>query len=171
MSFELRPYQSDAIRLSCERVAEGHRPIICAPTGSGKTVIAAHLADESIKAGKHVLWMTGREEILRQTYKTFAEVCGLDKVAVLMRDLQPWWSGAPVTVASWDTLKARWNKADFWRIRADVVLVDECHLSLSKVMSETIMPHYKEKTVIGLTATPARKSGKGLGSYFTRIVQ
>lgn len=171
MSFELRPYQSEAIDLANQRVSEGHRPIICAPTGSGKTVIAGHMARAAIDASKRVLWMTGREEILRQTFGTFTDIIGNDKVGILMRDEKPWWFYPPVTVASWDTLKARWNKADFWRIPADLILVDEAHLSLSKVMSETVMPHYQSKTVIGLTATPARRSGKGLGSYFTRIIQ
>lgn len=169
--FELRPYQSEAIDRAMTRVAEGHRPIICAATGSGKTVIAGHIARDAMQAGKRVLWMTGREEILRQTYKTFVELCGVDKVGVLMRDEGPWWMYPPVTVASWDTLKSRWNRSDIWHIPADVVLVDECHLSLSAVMAGTIMPHYASKTVIGLTATPSRKSGRGLGSYYTRIIQ
>lgn len=171
MSFELRPYQAEAIATTMQRVGEGHRPIVCAATGSGKTVIAGHIANEAANAGKHVLWMTGREEILKQTYKTFCEICGIGRIGVLMRDLGPWWSYPEITVASWDTLKARWNKADIWHIPADVILVDEAHLSLSKVMAETIMPYYQEKTVIGLTATPARRSGRGLGSYFTRIIQ
>jgi DNA repair protein RadD len=169
--FELRTYQRQAIDLAYQRVGEGHRPIICAPTGSGKTVIAGHIAREAMAQNKRVLWMTGREEILKQTFSTFNEICGRGSVGILMCDERPWWFYPPVTVASWDTLKARWDKADVWRIPADVVLIDECHLSLSEKMSQTIMPHYQAKTVIGLTATPARRSGRGLGSYFTRIVQ
>lgn len=138
---------------------------------SGKTVIAGHIAREAIEQGKRVLWMTGREEILRQTFTTFNEICGRGNVGILMRQERPWWFYPPVTVASWDTLKARWNKSDVWHIPADLVLVDECHLALSEVMSRTIMPHYRERTVIGLTATPARRSGRGLGQYFTRIIQ
>ena len=171
MSFDLRPYQRQAIDLAYQRVSEGHRPIICAPTGSGKTVIAGHMANEAIESGKRVLWMTGREEILKQTFATFNDICGPGKVGILMRDEKPWWFYPPVTVASWDTLKARWGKSEVWQIPADVVLVDECHLSLSEKMSQTIMPHYQDKTVVGLTATPARRSGRGLGAYYTRIVQ
>lgn len=171
MSFDLRPYQRQAIDLAYQRVAEGHRPIICAATGSGKTVIAGHMAREAMDAGKRVLWITGREEILRQTFATFNEVCGRGKVGILMRNEKPWWFYPPVTVASWDTLKARWDRSEVWRIPADVLLVDEAHLSLSEKMSVTVMPHYKDKTVVGLTATPARRSGRGLGDYFTRIIQ
>lgn len=171
MSFELRPYQRQAIDLAYQRLGEGLRPIICAPTGSGKTVIAGHVAKEAIDASKSVLWMTGREEILRQTFTTFNDICGKGNVGILMGKERPWWFYPKITVASWDTLKARWDKADTWHVPADVVLIDECHLALSEKMSETILPHYAGKTVIGLTATPARKSGRGLGSYFTRIIQ
>lgn len=171
MTFELRDYQSDAIERTYQRCAEGHRPIICAATGSGKTVIAGHIAKQQMDAGKRVLWMTGREEILKQTFATFTEICGPGNIGVLMRDERPWWFYPPITVASWDTLKSRWNKADLWKIPADVVLVDEAHLSLSPVMAQTIMPHYQSKMVVGLTATPARRTGRGLGSYYTRIIQ
>lgn len=169
--FELRDYQSEAIATAMQRVSEGHRPIVCAATGAGKTVIAGHIANEAMQKNQRVLWMTGREEILKQTFKTFTQICGVGKIGVLMRDEGPWWCYPPITVASWDTLKSRWKKSDIWHIPADVVLVDEAHLSLSPVMAETIMPHYQDKTVIGFTATPARRTGRGLGSYFTRIIQ
>ena len=171
MSFDLRHYQRQAIDLANQRIAEGHKPIICAACGAGKTVIAGHIAREAMEVGKPVLWMTGREEILKQTLTTFNDICGIGNVGILMRREEPWWFYPRVTVASWDTLKARWGKSDIWKVPAEVVLVDEAHLSLSEKMSETIMPYYADKTVIGLTATPARRTGKGLGSYFTRIIQ
>ena len=174
MKFELYPFQADALAKVNERLAEGHRPIVCAPTGSGKTVIAAKLAQEAMERGLRVLWMTGREEIIRQAYATFSDVCGVENVGVLcagLGDEAPWWFYPKVSLASWDTLKARWFKDDAWKIPADVVMYDEAHLSLSKRMSETIIPHYEERKVIGFTATPARKSGKGLGAHYTRIIQ
>ncbi len=169
--FELRQYQTDAIEKTHERVSQGHRPIVCAPCGSGKTVIAASIAKEALDRHERVLWITGREEILKQAFATFADICGHRNVGILMRQEKLWWFYPKVTVASWDTLKARWKRSDVWQIPADVFLVDEAHLSLSKVMMETIMPHYQDKTVIGFTATPARKTGKGLGAYYTRIIQ
>lgn len=169
--FELRDYQAEAITMTRARLAEGHRPIICAPTGSGKTVIAGHLAREANEQSQRVLFMSGRQEILRQTFDTFQSICGGDKVGFLMGNFPGWWFYPPITVASWDTLKSRWDKDDGWKIPAELVLVDECHLALSDRMSKTIMPHYAPQTVIGFTATPARRSGKGLGDYFTRIIQ
>lgn len=172
--FELRDYQSEAIEKAYERIGQGHRPIVCAPTGSGKTVIAAAMARDAIEQGKRVLWMTGREEIIRQAYRTFSELCGIQKVGVLCAGLAkevPWWFYPPVTLASWDTLKARWDKSPMWRIPADRVLIDEAHLSLSPKMAASILPFYAEREVIGFTATPARRSGRGLGTFYTRIIQ
>lgn len=172
--FTLYDFQYEALMTAYQRIGEGHRPIICAPTGSGKTVIAGEIARRAMDDGNRVLWMTGREEIIRQAYSTFSDMCGVRNVGVLCAGLAneaPWWHYPPVTVASWDTLKARWHKSDSWHIPADVVMFDEAHLSLSKKMLETVIPHYKDRTCIGFTATPARKSGRGLGAFYTRIIQ
>jgi DNA repair protein RadD len=169
--YELRDYQQDAIALTHQRLAEGFRPIVCAPTGSGKTIIAGHIAAHAMAQGKRVLFMSGRREILRQTFGVFEEICGHGNIGILMAGEGPWWSYPPVTVASWDTLKARWTKSDIWHVPADLVLIDECHLALSDKMARTILPHYEGCAVIGFTATPARRNGRGLGSYFTRIIQ
>jgi DNA repair protein RadD len=171
VTYTLRPYQREAIDMAYRRLDEGHRPIVCAPTGAGKTVIAGYLAKEAMALGHCVLWITGREEILRQTFATFNEICGGGNVGILMRNERPWWFYPKITVASWDTLKARWDKSDTWKIPAQTFLIDECHLALSEKMSRTIMPHYQGQRVVGLTATPARQTGLGLGSYFTRIIQ
>lgn len=174
MTFELRDYQAEAIAKTYERVAEGHRPIICSQCGSGKTVMAAHIAKDAMEEDRRVIWMTGREEIIRQAYRTFSDVCGIRNVGVLCAALEnetPWHFYPKITLASWDTLKARWHKSETWKIPAELVIVDEAHLSLSPKMSETIMPYYQDRTVIGMTATPSRRNGRGLGSYYTRIIQ
>jgi superfamily II DNA or RNA helicase len=169
--FVARDYQEEAIANVHQRVSEGHTPIVSAATGSGKSIIAGLLAKEALDAGKRVLFISFREEILDQIFGIFNDICGRGNVGYLMRDKKPWWFYPPVTVASADTLKARWHKSDSWKIPADLVLVDEAHLSLSPKMTRTVMPHYKEQTVIGFSATPARRTGLGLGSYYSRIVQ
>ena len=169
--FELRGYQNEAVAKCYERIGEGHRPIICAPTGSGKTIIAGDIARREMKQGKRVLFLSGRREILRQTFDIFQDFCGTGNVGFLMAGEKPWWFYPPVIVASWDTVKARWDRSDVWKVPADVVIYDECHLALSPRMCKTIIPHYADEINIGLTATPARQSGRGLGTHFTRIIQ
>ncbi|MEO1035204.1 MAG: DEAD/DEAH box helicase [Pseudomonadota bacterium] len=168
--YELREYQQKSVDLALQRVSEGQRPIICAPTGSGKSIIAAEIARRSLAQGKRSLIASGRREIIEQMTETVSKHCGVANVSLLMAG-ERYRHGAPITVASWDTLKARWDKSHAWRVSADTVLWDECHLSLSKKMSEKVLPFYENSDVIGLTATPAKKSGRGLGSYYTRIIR
>jgi superfamily II DNA or RNA helicase len=74
-----------------------------------------------------------------------------------------------VHIVSWPTLIARARRSDFWFPRVDRLLVDECHLSVAPKILE-ILHHYAPKARIdGYTATPARLTGRGLGSFFTEI--
>ncbi len=65
---------------------------------------------------------------------------------------------------------ARTAKSEAWFPNVDLLLVDECHLSVSPAMAERVLPYYQDRAqIVGLTATPARKSGRGLGSFYTEI--
>ena len=51
-----------------------------------------------------------------------------------------------------------------------MIIIDECHLSCSASYKQ-IVKHYHGATIIGLTATPIRLDGKGLGEIYSDIVQ
>lgn len=168
--FEDRAYQIESVDyVMAEADNKSSRPILCAPTGSGKTVICAKVAKEAMDAGRTFGILTPREEILYQMRDTMMEVCGATNVGVLKagefhrRDL-------PIQVISWPTLLARTAKTAAWFPDVDMLAIDECHLALSPKMSERILPYYEPRSkVFGVTATPARKSGRGLGSFFSHI--
>ena len=64
MSFQLRPYQHEAIAaVISARKAGNKRLLICLPTGAGKTVIFSRLAKI---AKRPVLVLAHREELLSQ---------------------------------------------------------------------------------------------------------
>ena len=65
--FALYPFQADAIAKTHERLGEGHRPIVCAPTGAGKTVIAGQIAKDAIERGKRDTIIKAHQKIHRPT--------------------------------------------------------------------------------------------------------
>ena len=63
----LRPYQHDVVAEFDRAVAAGQRRIILvAPTGSGKTVIAAAIINRAVEAHQRVLVIAHRREIIQQ---------------------------------------------------------------------------------------------------------
>jgi type I site-specific restriction endonuclease len=68
---QLRPYQHDVINQCRQKLAAGVSKIcLVAPTGSGKTVIAAEIIRSAVAKGKRVLILTHRREILKQRRTT-----------------------------------------------------------------------------------------------------
>ena len=65
--FQLRPYQAEAKRAILAAWDEGYRKtLLVLPTGCGKTVVFASVADEQVKKGHRVLVMAHRGELLEQ---------------------------------------------------------------------------------------------------------
>ena len=64
----LRPYQSEAVSRVAELEAQGvSRILLVAPTGAGKTVLAAELIRQRAAAGARCLFLAHRRELIRQT--------------------------------------------------------------------------------------------------------
>lgn len=65
---KLRPYQLDVINQCRQKLAAGVSKIcLVAPTGSGKTVIAAEIIRSAVAKGKRVLVLAHTREIIKQT--------------------------------------------------------------------------------------------------------
>ncbi|MCJ2670766.1 MAG: DEAD/DEAH box helicase family protein, partial [Candidatus Thermoplasmatota archaeon] len=72
----LRPYQSECIRAVLERVRAGERrALLHLATGTGKTLIAAKLAERLTLAGDmKVLFLVDRIQLAVQAHETFESV-------------------------------------------------------------------------------------------------
>lgn len=118
----LRPYQQAAVDGVEERVRAGiKRILIVAPTGSGKTTMAAALITRALARRERVLFMAHRRELIGQAYQRLLDVGVSEReLGVLMASDPRSRIGARVQVASVDTLR---NRA---KPRADLVFVDEC---------------------------------------------
>jgi DNA repair protein RadD len=142
------------------------RVIIQADTGAGKSVIALELVRRCWSRGLRALFVARGRELVHQ-FSRHLESWSIPH-GILMRG--EWWNTEPVQVASKSTFES-------WVLKrhiiapppADLLVIDECHESLARGWVQLI-ESYPRATVVGLTATPARADGRGLGSLYSALV-
>ncbi len=169
----LRDYQQKAVDESWAQACRGEIPIIVSPTGSGKTYMAAALTARARAEGMKVLILTPRREILEQTIKK-VELFGIPTTDIgIIMGTDSHGIYCPVQIASTSTLVRRAARSDACLPLADLLIIDEAHLSLSEKLKARVLDYYakRHKLIIGMTATPARRSGHGLGAFFTKLIR
>jgi DNA repair protein RadD len=167
----LRPYQTDVIAKIEHAIAAGDRRIILvAPTGSGKTIIAAEIAKRAVEQHHYVLFLAHRREIIQQTRdKLIANglspgivQAGLEKELRLQANVQ---------VCAIQTLWARAMRSKTMPLPPGTVLIiDEAHHSRAHTYQK-IIAEYPDAVLYGLTATPCRGDGRGLGNVFDTMIE
>lgn len=166
---DLRPYQVDVIAELNAAIAAGKRRlIVVAPTGAGKTIIGEAIIKDAVAAGQAVLLVAHTREIIRQTsaklYDNGIEH-GIIQAGYMTRPDEA------VQVASVQTLWARAVRSDRMKLPpADLLIIDECHHCPARTYRK-IIEAYPGALLIGLTATPCRGDGRGLGGIFDAIVE
>jgi len=115
---ELYRFQEDVVA----QVDQHQRPLIVAPTGSGKTVMASAIIERN--PNKFVLFFAHRRELVFQPRDTLAR-CGVDAGVILSGESMN--RMARVQVASIQTLHARCVRGNDDLPPADLVFVDEAH--------------------------------------------
>jgi DNA repair protein RadD len=166
---ELRAYQGQVIAAFYREVADGKKRImLVAPTGSGKTVIGAAIIGAARAAYRKVVVLAHRREIITQTSGKLhgAEIMhGIVQAGFSPRPLEA------VQVASVQTLHARAVRTDKMEMPpADLLIIDEAHHCPATTYRK-IIDAYPGATLLGLTATPCRGDGRGLGGIFETIIE
>jgi superfamily II DNA or RNA helicase len=167
MSIKLRKYQQQIIESLRTSIVEKNKKIIlCAPTGSGKTIMFTFMVSEHLKRGGSILVFTHRKELLNQAGSSFEK---FDLKPDFIRAGEHPSLDGKLHVSMIETFSRRIEKyADFLSSRT-MIIFDEAHLeNFSK-----IFPYISENTiVIGATATPLRKGNqKSLSEFYTDLVQ
>jgi len=159
----LRDYQKLIIENTRSVMRRGIRRIlITSPTGSGKTMLVAHMIGEAARRGKSALFLVHRVELLDQTEATFT-LAGIPYgVIAAGRDYVP---GHDVYIGSIDTVRRRLDRIP----RPDLVVVDEAAHTPAKSWTDTVNA-WPDAYRFGLTATPQRLSGEGFDGLFDALV-
>lgn len=169
--FTLDPFQVQLVNRCRLAVADGKRKVcIALRTGGGKTLVSAAVMAGAIAKGKRCLFLANRRLLVGQKSKTL-ERCQLPHTIMMNGEEYSQWDAhrSGIVVASRDTFTSRVMKRGKLPLPdADVVIVDELHDNLSS-SSELIYERYPEAVFVGLTATPARGDGRGLGKGWSIV--
>lgn len=119
------------------------RPCIVAPCGAGKSIIVADMARRTAENRKRVLYLVHRQELCEQIADTFqSDSVNMDYVQIGMVQ----------------TVTRRLQKIQ----RPDLIITDENHHSLAASYRH-IYDYFPDVRCVGVTATPVRLNGSGLG--------
>lgn len=160
---QLRGYQQQAIDDLRNAYRAGARaPLLCLPTGGGKTIIFSAIANSAAARGKQVLILVHRRELLHQASRKLNDI-GLDHGLIA--------AGIPATdhlvrIASIQTLVRRLSRMDW---QPELIIIDEAHHASAGSWT-TVLDKWPDAFRLGVTATPCRLSGAGLGTAFDQLV-
>lgn len=160
----LRPRQVKAVNDVSDAYRTGYKaPILIAPTGFGKTHTSATVIRRALAKGRRVWFLAHLKEILTAT-----------SAKLLQENIPHGWIAAgragdrsqAVQVAMVQTLVRRLDQYE----PPDLLIIDECHLAVAETYQAIVRWAGPRAYLLGLTATPERLDGRGLGEMFDLLV-
>jgi len=126
-------------------------------TGGGKTVVFSYITESAARRGNRIIILVHRQELIRQSSAS------LNEIGVPHGIIAPGFTPDPlanVQIASVQTLVRRLDKT----LPPNLIIVDECHHARAATWAK-VLSHFSTANVLGVTATPIRLSGEGLGRH------
>jgi superfamily II DNA or RNA helicase len=156
MSFALRDYQQKSIDDIRASYRSGKRaPLLCAPTGSGKSRTLEYMLGNT---KKRTLILAHRTELVDQISSSLSIRHGLIMPGRTQTDDQ-------IMVGMMQTVSRRLDKLPAF----EWVISDEAHLAICPTWINTLK-HYGNAWHLGMSATPCRLDGRGLGEHYDDII-
>lgn len=159
----LRPYQQQLITDIRLQYQLGHKRVLAVlATGGGKTICFTHIAQQAARKGNRVCILVHRQELLDQASRAMPMPHGCIRANRSM-DLSH-----AVQIASVQTLARRLHliPPEFFQL----IIVDEAHHTNAGTWRKVI-EHFHAAKLLGVTATPCRTDGRGLGEWYQTMVQ
>ncbi|MBE9219050.1 DEAD/DEAH box helicase [Dolichospermum flos-aquae] len=157
--FELDQFQKEAISsLNADRSV-----VVCAPTGSGKTLIGEYAIYRALSRGKRVFYTTPLKALSNQKLRDFREKFGFDQVGLLTGDASIH-RDAPILVMTTEIFRNMLYGTPIGQIGisltdVEAVVLDECHYMNDRqrgtVWEESIIYCPRSIQLVALSATVA----------------
>ena len=161
--FVLRDYQVIAVQELRRATMQSGSAVYVLPTGGGKTVVAAEVARLASLKGSKTMLLVHRRELVDQAVETLSETCPDVSLGVEAAG----WPSTPWAELQVGSIASVLRRPEI--TQPDIVIVDEAHHARAKTW-EQVLKRWPAATRIGLTATPERLDGKGLGEHFAVMV-
>jgi len=179
MTIQLRPYQSDLKQRVYQSWQAGHRNVLAVlPTGGGKSVVISDIILDGHQQGLTECVIAHRNELIGQMslhvarrgipHRIIGSSSAVSQITSEHRRefgrsfVNP---DAKCSVASVDTLKARAEKLTAWSAQVQRWTIDEAHHVLRKNKWGAAVEMFPNAYGLGVTATPSRADGMGLGRH------
>jgi superfamily II RNA helicase len=158
----LFPFQLDDFQLDAVHALDADKSVVvCAPTGSGKTLIGEYAIYRAIDHGKRVFYTTPLKALSNQKLRDFREQFGSDRVGLLTGDTAIN-RDAPVVVMTTEIFRnmlygTRIGEVGTSLQDVEAVVLDECHYMNDRqrgtVWEESIIYCPPEIQLLALSAT------------------
>lgn len=157
----LRNYQERGINDLRREFLSHSAVLFVLPTGAGKTFCFTYMAGSAYQKGRRVLVLAHRRELIFQASETFSQFGIPHGLIMAGMDMDR----RPVQIGMVQTVVKRLDKIE----PPDFVIVDEAHHATASLYTK-ILESFPGAKILGVTATPQRTDGRGLGEIFTSIV-
>ncbi|MFK7929632.1 MAG: DEAD/DEAH box helicase, partial [Myxococcota bacterium] len=149
--FTLDPFQSDAIT----HLGEGRSVLVCAPTGTGKTIIADWVVDQALSTGRQVVYTAPIKALSNQKFRDYTRLHNEEDVGLVTGDLVIR-RDAPCRVMTTEILRNMLlGSEDLSQLFA--VIIDEIHFlddpERGTVWEEILIYLPPHVLIVGLSAT------------------
>ena len=164
----MRPYQqAGREKIHAEWDAGRRSTLLVLPTGTGKTIVMAAVAEDQVLAQQRVLILAHRGELLEQAADKILNATGL-RCAVEKAEQTCLDSLYRITVGSVQSLMRPKRLEQFPHDYFGTILIDEAHHAITDGYRR-ILDWFDGASVLGVTATPDRGDMRNLGEVFDSL--